>query len=350
MAVRRARRGDAENDFGGFLEGIGALVMGSTTYEWIVEHENLVEHPEKWFYPGKPAFVLSSRDLCRSWPAPTSGSHRRRGASSGTRSSRPRGDATSGSSAAATSSGQFADAGLLDEMRVSVAPVTLVSGRPLLPRRLESDRLRLESVRQAGQFAELVYSVRNRADGGRSAGDQASSARDGSNVVHVAYFGSRPSPDDVPVRRRRTQGPTCCAVVRRAASRAGGQGRQRPPVGRRLHAERREHARGDAMVAARVHVQPVLRPVRGGRQLAIRPVERADDVGAIRDGRGDGLGEQVAAALEHAAQRKLARRIGAREDDELHALLVAALEHVRERVDDARDARAWAGACRCRRR
>ena len=60
--------------------------------------------------------------------------------------------------------GQFADAGLLDEVRVSVAPVTLGSGRPLLPRRLESDRLRLESVRQAGQFAELVYSVAGRAD------------------------------------------------------------------------------------------------------------------------------------------------------------------------------------------
>jgi len=57
--------------------------------------------------------------------------------------------------------GQFADAALLDEVRVSIAPVTLVSGRPLLPRRLESDRLHLESARQAGQFAELVYSVRS---------------------------------------------------------------------------------------------------------------------------------------------------------------------------------------------
>ena len=46
--------------------------------------------------------------------------------------------------------GQFADAGHLDEIRVSVAPVTLASGKPLLPRRLESDRLTLESVRQVG--------------------------------------------------------------------------------------------------------------------------------------------------------------------------------------------------------
>lgn len=56
--------------------------------------------------------------------------------------------------------GQFADAGHLDEIRVSVAPVTLASGKPLLPRRIESDRMTLEAVAQTGQFAELVYSVR----------------------------------------------------------------------------------------------------------------------------------------------------------------------------------------------
>jgi hypothetical protein len=45
-----------------------------------------------------------------------------------------------------------------------VAPVTLESGKPLLTRRIESDRLTLESVAQAGQFAELVYSVRGGSD------------------------------------------------------------------------------------------------------------------------------------------------------------------------------------------
>jgi dihydrofolate reductase len=60
--------------------------------------------------------------------------------------------------------GQFADAGHLDEIRVSVAPVTLESGKPLLPRRLEADRLTLESMKQVGQFAELVYSVRPPSD------------------------------------------------------------------------------------------------------------------------------------------------------------------------------------------
>jgi dihydrofolate reductase len=39
--------------------------------------------------------------------------------------------------------GQFADVGLLDEVIVSIAPVTLGGGAPLLPRRIE---LRLEEL------------------------------------------------------------------------------------------------------------------------------------------------------------------------------------------------------------
>ncbi|MGZ0710893.1 dihydrofolate reductase family protein (plasmid) [Coraliomargarita sp. W4R53] len=54
---------------------------------------------------------------------------------------------------------QFADAGLLDEIRVSVAPATLASGKPLLPRALGAERLTLTDARQAGAFAELTYSV-----------------------------------------------------------------------------------------------------------------------------------------------------------------------------------------------
>ena len=58
-----------------------------------------------------------------------------------------------------SSRGTFADHGLLDELLVGVAPVTLGAGAPLLPRRLTSGRLTLNSVEQVGQFAYLTYSV-----------------------------------------------------------------------------------------------------------------------------------------------------------------------------------------------
>ncbi len=52
--------------------------------------------------------------------------------------------------------GQFADAGLLDEVIVSIAPVALGAGAPLLPRRLE---LRLEEMGRNGEFIGARYRV-----------------------------------------------------------------------------------------------------------------------------------------------------------------------------------------------
>ncbi len=52
--------------------------------------------------------------------------------------------------------GQFADVGLLDEVIVSIAPVTLGKGAPLLPRRIE---LRLDELGRNGDFACAKFSV-----------------------------------------------------------------------------------------------------------------------------------------------------------------------------------------------
>ena len=51
---------------------------------------------------------------------------------------------------------QFADAGLLDEVIVSIAPVTLGAGAPLLPDHVE---LRLEDVARNRDFVAARYSV-----------------------------------------------------------------------------------------------------------------------------------------------------------------------------------------------
>src|SRR3712207_7879069 len=50
--------------------------------------------------------------------------------------------------------GQFADVGLLDELIVSIAPVTLGAGAPLLPRRIDRKSTRLNS-----SHANISYAV-----------------------------------------------------------------------------------------------------------------------------------------------------------------------------------------------
>src|ERR1700755_55803 len=46
-----------------FFGGVGALAMGSTTWEWGGDHEDLVHHPEKWtaMYEERPCWVYSSK-------------------------------------------------------------------------------------------------------------------------------------------------------------------------------------------------------------------------------------------------------------------------------------------------
>jgi dihydrofolate reductase len=56
--------------------------------------------------------------------------------------------------------GQFYDLGLLDEIIVSIASVTLGGGAPLLPREIATPPLRLLSVKAYGEaFVQLHYEV-----------------------------------------------------------------------------------------------------------------------------------------------------------------------------------------------
>lgn len=149
-----------DESFQQFLANIGVLVQGSSTYEWVVAHEDLVDHPEKWpeYYGSRPTFVFSSRPLPSVDGADVrfvSGDV----ASAWEEIARAAGDLDVWVVGGGDLAGQFADAGLLTDIRVSVAPATLPSGKPLLPRALGADRLTLTGVRQAGAFAELSYTV-----------------------------------------------------------------------------------------------------------------------------------------------------------------------------------------------
>jgi dihydrofolate reductase len=149
-----------QDAFAEWFTGVGAMAMGATTYTWVFAHENLSEHPEKWreWYADCPTWVFTHRDL----PAvPGATVHFVQGDVAGVHAEMVA--AAAGKLVWLVGGGelvgQFADLGLLDEIRLSVAPVTLGSGAPLLPRRLLAADLHLASVEQDGQFASLRYSV-----------------------------------------------------------------------------------------------------------------------------------------------------------------------------------------------
>ena len=136
------------------------LVEGSTTYEWIIEKESVLAHPEKWrqFHGDRPTFVFTRRELAAPAGADV------RFVSGAVATVLPQIERAAGGGdiwvvGGGDLAGQFLDAGALDEIRVSIAPVALGAGAPLLPRNLGADRLRLVSASAYGQFARLVYAV-----------------------------------------------------------------------------------------------------------------------------------------------------------------------------------------------
>ncbi len=147
-------------DLEAFSKSVGAYVSGSSTYEWVLEHENLIAHPERWhsLYAELPWFVFTSREL----PIPEAADVRLVGGDPAAQIDAIR-EAAGGQNiwlyGGGELVGQFFDAGLLDRIEVSFTPVTLGAGAPLLPRSIDSSQLKLESVERFGQFAHLTYSV-----------------------------------------------------------------------------------------------------------------------------------------------------------------------------------------------
>ena len=146
--------------FAGFFGAVGAMCMGATTYEWVLDHEWLLEHPEKWkgYYGDTPCWVFSHRQLP---PVPGANLTFVSGDVGPVHAAMV--DAARGANVWLVGGGDlvgaFADQGLLDEIILSVAPVFLGGGAPLLPRRLLSSRVRLTDLVRDGQFARLTYQV-----------------------------------------------------------------------------------------------------------------------------------------------------------------------------------------------
>jgi dihydrofolate reductase len=146
---------DDANPYPAFIEQVGAVAMGATTYEWVLAHD---EGP--WPY-AQPTWVFTHREL----PVREGGGDIRL-------TQRPVDEVHAEMTEAAAGRniwlvgggelvGQFLDAGLLDELIVSVTPVLLGRGAPLLPRRrTQPMRLLSATPSPADTFVHLHYSLR----------------------------------------------------------------------------------------------------------------------------------------------------------------------------------------------
>jgi len=148
---------EQETDEGGpagyaeFIAGIGAMVMGATTYTWLGDH--MGSTGEKWAYD-IPCWVFTHREHdplgedIRFIEGEVREHHPAIAESAGDRDIWVVGGGDL--------AGQFADLGLLDQIVMSIAPVTLGSGRPLFPRR---HNLKLAVLGTNGDFAVATYDV-----------------------------------------------------------------------------------------------------------------------------------------------------------------------------------------------
>jgi dihydrofolate reductase len=150
---------EAKGGYESFYEEIGALVMGSVTYEFVLAHGG------EWPYGGKPAWVLSSR-----------------------KHPRPEGEGVDVRIAEAAVpdligemldaagvrdlwvvgggnvASQFADHGLLDRVEITLVPVVLGAGKPLFDRRPPWGPMQLTGARTfPSGMVGLSYDVRGSA-------------------------------------------------------------------------------------------------------------------------------------------------------------------------------------------
>jgi dihydrofolate reductase len=147
-------------DYNTFIAAIGALAMGSSTYEWLLRNHVFPPDGEQRDWPyEQPTWVFSTREQ-RNVPGANihfvqgdvAVVHREMRAQAGDRNIWiiGGGDLV----------GQFYDKRLLDEIIVDIASVTLGRGAPLLPRAVRTPPLKLRSVEQfKSHFARLTYDV-----------------------------------------------------------------------------------------------------------------------------------------------------------------------------------------------
>lgn len=154
--LTRAVDEDGPLGYEGFIRDVGAMAMGANTYEWLLRHglADAEGGEPAWPYD-IPCWVFTHR-APRVIPGADVTLTSEDVATVHAAMSEAAGDGDIWLVGGGELVGRFADRGLLDELIVSIAPVTLGAGSPLLPRHLE---LRREELVPNGEFACARFTV-----------------------------------------------------------------------------------------------------------------------------------------------------------------------------------------------
>lgn len=143
-----------------FISEVGAIAMGSSTYEWMLKHAVKLGTVDEGPWPySQPVWIFSSRkhdappgsDI-RFVQGDIRAVHAQMKEAASTKNIWVMGGGDL--------AGQFFDAGLLDEIIVQIGSVSLGHGKSVFPRRVFSPVLQLVSVNRVNQgMAELRYKI-----------------------------------------------------------------------------------------------------------------------------------------------------------------------------------------------
>ena len=141
-----------QESYDGFMADVGCIVMGGDTYAWLRKHE-----PDNWPYPSTPCWVFTHHEHSAlkgadvtfvRGPVAEFVDDLRAGA----------GDKNVWIVGGGVLAAQFADAGALDEIIISIIPVVLGTGKAVLPVAGPTAPLELLSTHTMGRgIVELRY-------------------------------------------------------------------------------------------------------------------------------------------------------------------------------------------------
>ena len=157
--------GSEDPSYHEFIKDVGAVVMGSSTYEWVLKHDTFAdpENPKPWPYE-QPTWIFTTRSL-KSVP----GADIRFVKGDVRPVHQQMTQAAKGKSIWVVGGGhlaaQFHEQGLLDELIITLTPVILTAGAPLFTSTIITPPLRVLSVKPYPEgFVQMHLQVQKEKD------------------------------------------------------------------------------------------------------------------------------------------------------------------------------------------